>query len=188
MHYSDLNNAIGNTDIYLLDQILKGRFDGRNRIFDAGCGEGRNLRYFAGNGYDIYGLDTNPMAVKMLQMMYSSFPKDNFLTGSLEELPWKDHFFDAIICSAVLHFATDQDHFRQMVLELVRVLNMKGLLFIRMASVAVGLNDTTNAYTYLLTPDDVLWLQSRSGLTKLEPVKTVLVESHRAMTTLVMEK
>lgn len=188
MHYKDLNNAVGNVDIYLLDQILKGRFEGYKRILDAGCGEGRNLKYFAQNGYDIYGIDTNPMAIKMLQMMYKSVPKDNFLHGNIEELPWKDNFFDAIICSAVLHFAPERAAFYQMIYELIRVLNQKGTLFIRMAT-TVGLAEPADtSFSYLLTPDDIDNLQQDLGLKKLEPFKTVVVEDQRSMCVLVLEK
>ena len=188
MHYKDLNNAVGNIDIYLLDLILKGQFEGYNRILDAGCGEGRNLRYFEQNGYDIYGIDTNPMAIKMVQMMYKSVPKDNFLQGTVEELPWKDNFFDAIICTAVLHFAPDRIAFYQMIYELIRVLKKKGILFIRMAT-TIGLPDPSDtSLSYLLSPEDIENLQEDLGLKKLESFKTVVVEDLRSMCVLVLEK
>lgn len=188
MHYNELNKAIGNIDIYLLDQILKGRFDGKSRLLDAGCGEGRNLKYFIKNGYDTYGIDTNPIAIKMLQMMYKSHPRDNFLQGTIEELPWKDSFFDAVICNATLHFAAGRESFYNMIDELVRVLNKKGLLFIRMAT-TIGLSDTSEpTFTYLLNPEDINYLKMETGLTQVEPFKTVLVEDKRSMATLVLEK
>ena len=34
-----LREAFGEIDIYLFDQLLKGRFDRRPRILDAGCGD-----------------------------------------------------------------------------------------------------------------------------------------------------
>ncbi len=40
MNFQDLNKEIGNIDIYLLDQILKGRYQQTHRILDAGCGFG----------------------------------------------------------------------------------------------------------------------------------------------------
>ena len=45
---------------------------------------------------------------------------------------------DAVICSAVLHFAKDEAHFGRMVEELWRVLAPDGLLFARLAS-SIGL-------------------------------------------------
>ncbi|MBL6447527.1 class I SAM-dependent methyltransferase [Fulvivirga sp. 29W222] len=188
MHYSELNKAIGNIDIYLLDQILKGRFEGKKRLLDAGCGEGRNMTYFLNNGYDVYGVDSNPLAVRMLHMMHKAIPKDHFLEGKVERLPWKDYFFDAIICSAVLHFAPDRDTFFEMIKELKRVLNQHGILFIRMAS-TLGMEKSDNdTFSYLLTPEDISTLVYESGFEKVEPIKTVLVEGQRSMATLVLAK
>lgn len=188
MHYSELNQVVGNIDIYLLDQILKGRFEGKNRILDAGCGEGRNMPYFIKNGYDVYGIDNNPLAIKMLHMMHKTIPKDHFLKGTLEMLPWKDNFFDAIICSAVLHFAPNRETFFTMVGELARVLNHQGLLFIRMASTVGIAEPKDDSFNFLLSPEDVDALQSRFDLNKVEPFKTVLVNGERSMATLVLSK
>ena len=38
-----LRNELGDIDIYLLDQILRGRIGPGDRVLDAGCGSGRNL-------------------------------------------------------------------------------------------------------------------------------------------------
>ena len=42
---ADLRSAFGEIDIYLFDQLLRGRFDARSRVLDAGCGDGRNVHY-----------------------------------------------------------------------------------------------------------------------------------------------
>ena len=47
-----LRRELGEIDIYLFDQLLKGRFDGRRRMLDAGCGHGRNLVYFFRGGFE----------------------------------------------------------------------------------------------------------------------------------------
>ena len=75
MNIVDLNKELGNIDIYLLDQILKGRYDPSMKLLDAGCGEGRNLTYFLKNGYSVYAIDNNPGAIP-----YASFYR-GFLTG-----------------------------------------------------------------------------------------------------------
>lgn len=36
---SELRSQFGDIDIYLFDQLLRGRFDGRRRILDAGCSD-----------------------------------------------------------------------------------------------------------------------------------------------------
>ena len=50
-----LHEHIGDIDIYLLDQVLKGRFSPSMKILDAGCGGGRNIIYFLREGYQVYG-------------------------------------------------------------------------------------------------------------------------------------
>ena len=39
----DLTGLFGDIDIYLFDQLLRGRLVPGMRVLDAGCGAGRNL-------------------------------------------------------------------------------------------------------------------------------------------------
>ncbi|RYD73106.1 MAG: class I SAM-dependent methyltransferase, partial [Sphingobacteriales bacterium] len=52
-----IQDWLNETDIYLIDQILKNRFHPEMKILDAGCGDGRNLNYFLYNNYNVYGVD-----------------------------------------------------------------------------------------------------------------------------------
>ena len=76
MSPATLNQLLGNADLYLLDQILKGRFAPGMRILDVGCGEGRNLVYFIRQGMDVWGIDRNPEALKLLRMYGKSLHPD----------------------------------------------------------------------------------------------------------------
>jgi SAM-dependent methyltransferase len=58
---TNLQEQFGQIDIYLLDQILRGRIARGLRIFDAGCGSGRNLFYFLCEGYEVFGADADPL-------------------------------------------------------------------------------------------------------------------------------
>ena len=53
----NLQAWFGGIDIYLFDQLLKGRFVPGMRILDAGCGSGRNLVYFLRSGYEVFAVD-----------------------------------------------------------------------------------------------------------------------------------
>lgn len=183
-------------DIYLLDQISKGRFLKGQRILDAGCGSGRNLRWFIENDYDFEACDRDEEVIQSLKAYWNN--KDQFSIAKLEVLPYPDAAFDAIICSAVLHFAQSQGHFMEMGKELHRVLKAEGLLFIRMTS-TFGLPHNYNTIgngrflladgseRFLLTKDNLNALLAL-GFEKIEPVKSVLVEELRSMTTLVLRK
>lgn len=203
MEHSDLNKQLGNIDLYLLDQVLKGRYDRSMKILDAGCGEGRNMVYFLRKGYEVYGVDNNPAAIQMLQFVSGSLSKgydtSRFIVSTIETIPFEQKFFDAIICSAVLHFAKNEKHFDQMFSKLFNVLKSGGSLFIRMTS-DIGLEDKVvrlgeNQYQlpdgsirYLLKRDKINKLISQYNLSLLEPVKTVNVDDKRCMTNLMMKK
>ena len=46
MNNQTLSQLIGRTDIYIIDQILKERYQSGDKMLDAGCAEGRNLNGF----------------------------------------------------------------------------------------------------------------------------------------------
>ncbi|MDQ2862885.1 MAG: class I SAM-dependent methyltransferase, partial [Bacteroidota bacterium] len=140
----DNNNSIfallGRTDIYLIDQIMRGRYMEGDKILDAGCGGGRNMHWFVQNNFDIYGIDSSEAAIINLRNEYPSLPSKNLQVAFIEALPFTDNFFDHVISSAVLHFAANAAHFKEMIGEMVRVLKPSGTLFIRMTS-DIGIED-----------------------------------------------
>ena len=184
----------GEIDIYLFDQLLRGRFDARRRILDAGCGGGRNLPFFVAQGFDIAAIDSDAGTVANVKRLA---PDADVRTGELDALPWEDASFDAVICSAVLHFARDQRHFEAMVRDTWRVLRPGGLYFARLAS-SIGIADLLPAATgRLRLPDGsmrfvvseamLLALTESLGGRPLDPLKTTNVQNQRAMTTWVLE-
>lgn len=203
MTYQELNQELGQIDIYLLDALLKGRFSPGMRILDAGCGEGRNLHWFIKNNYDAWACDSNPSAIRMLQYVARSlnknFDKNRFITVGLEDLPYPEGMFDAVICNAVLHFAKNKANFTSMWAQLYRVLKPGGTLFVRMTS-SLGLESMVKesadgkyflpdgSQRFLLTPGLLEELLHNYPAHLLEPVKSVLVQDARSMATLVLQK
>ena len=192
----------GDIDIYLFDQLLRGRFDTRRRVLDAGCGGGRNLPYFLAHGFDIFAIDGDPDAVAAVAGLIAAaaphLSADHVRLGRVDALPWPDGSMDAVISSAVLHFARDLEHFRAMVDEMWRVLAAGGFLFARLAT-SIGLeNRLAAAVGRVRLPDGserfvvderTLLAISRSlGGRLLDPLKTTNVQHQRAMTTWVLEK
>jgi len=193
----ELRAAFGEIDIYLFDQILKGRFDARRRVLDAGCGDGRNLIYFLRGGFDCFAVDEDERAVAQVQRLAASLapglPSDHFTTGRLQWLEHADATMDAIVCSAVLHFAEDAVQFGLMLDEMWRVLAPGGLFFARLAS-NIGLEDRVPvARRQVRLPDgsdrfvvdEPLLLESaaRLGGHLADPIKTTNVQGMRCMTT-----
>jgi tellurite methyltransferase len=199
---ADLRARFGDIDIYLFDQLLRGRFDGRPRVLDAGCGAGRNLPYFLSQGFEVYAIDEDPAAVaatrRLARQLAPALPPDNIRQGALHVLPWADGRMDAIVCSAVLHFARDRTHFERMLDEMWRVLAAGGLFFARLAS-SIGLEEqVAETVGRVRLPDgsdrfvvDERYLLDKTyelGAMLLDPLKTTNVQGQRCMTTWTVKK
>lgn len=191
---------VGNMDIYLLDQILKGRFVPGGRILDAGCGKGRNLLYFLQQDYDVYGIDPEQMNIEHVQQWAVKWaPADHFRVERIEEISYPEHYFDAIICNAVLHFAKNEEHFNELVHQLWRRLKPGGLWFVRLAS-KMGIENRIQPIQegrfllpdgterFLVDADMLMKLSRELNGSWLEPMKTVLVHEQRSMTNWVLRK
>jgi SAM-dependent methyltransferase len=204
MDIKSLNQLLGNIDIYLLDQILKGRFTKDMKILDAGCGEGRNSIYFLNEGYQIFGADSNPIAIQMARIYAQTIQKDydvfRFQTSLVENLPFHQGAFDAVISSAVLHFAKNENQFLKMVDEMMRVLKSGGIFFLRMTTSQGNMREKSphlgdgvyllpdGSERFLFTDQLENFIVSKYGLKYLEPAKSVVVHGQRAMGVFVFEK
>ena len=139
----DLAAEFGNIDIYVFDQIHKGRVSPHDRVLDAGCGGGRNIHYLLSQGVEVFGVDVNPSAVAGVRELAASLgaasDDQHFQVAPLSALPFDDRLFDVVICSTVLHFAKDDAEFEAWVRELWRVLRPGGLFFTRLAS-SIGID------------------------------------------------
>src|SRR5262245_22605336 len=115
----ELRRQFGDIDIYLFDQLLKGRITKGMPILDAGCGEGRNLVYLLRSGADVWGVDRSPEAIEKTRRLAGelapALPLERFTVHSLERLPFDDGEFDCVISSAVLHFARHEGQWWEMV-------------------------------------------------------------------------
>jgi tellurite methyltransferase len=199
----DLHEQLGNIDIYLFDQLLKGRLVPGMSLLDAGCGGGRNLVWFLRNGYEVCGVDERPEAVEQVRRLAAALaprlPPESFQVADVADLPFPEARFDAVLCSAVLHFARDEAHFDRMLTEQWRVLRPGGLFFARLATTIgmegrvqplggrwFGLPDGSRCF---LAGEEMLRKAAgRLGGIWLDPLKTTLVEDLRAMTTWVLGK
>ncbi len=198
-----LREAFGDIDIYLFDQLLRGRFDGVRTVLDAGCGGGRNLIYLLRSGFEVFAVDKDARAVERVRRLAAELapglPAENVQVAEVDALPFADAGMDAVISSAVLHFAADEAHFRGMVDEMWRVLRPGGLLFARLAS-SIGIEGRLRpvgngrcrlpdgSERFLVEEAGLLARTEALGGVLLDPVKTTNVQNLRAMTTWVVRK
>lgn len=195
MNYKQTFDLIGNIDIYVIDQILKGRYQAGQAILDAGCGSGRNLKWFYQNNFSIAGIDADAERIEQARKVYPGASR-NFTVGLVDNLPYQDSRFHHILCCAVLHFAHDKAHFNTMFAEMYRVLKPEGTLLVRVAS-DIGLDGKkpfvqdgkSNALgSFYITRELITELLNIYPMELIEPIKTTNVQDVRAMTTLVFKK
>ena len=199
----NIREAFGDIDIYLFDQIQKGRFSPGMKILDAGCGGGRNVVWLLRNGFDVAAIDVDERAVEAVRAMAGRLAPEllstNFQTAPLDAIPFASASFDWVICNAVMHFAEDRSQFDRWLAEMWRVLKPGGVFFARLAS-SIGIEKllvpTSNGRYMMpdgterfIVDEEMLRDASASvGGRFLEPIKTTNVENLRCMTTWVVVK
>ena len=203
----DLQDWFGGIDIYIFDQLLKGRFVPGMTVLDAGCGSGRNLVYFLRSGYEVFAVDESETAIAQVRELAAALaphlPAKNFQVAPVDRLPFgktgEVDGFEVVLSSAVLHFARDHEHWTAMVDEMWRVLKPGGIFFARLAS-TIGIEDQVRLIEgrryrlpdgsdrYLVDADILHRVSTELGAELLEPIKTTVVEGMRAMTTWVLKK
>jgi tellurite methyltransferase len=199
----DLERQFGQIDIYLFDQLLRGRIRPGMCVLDAGCGSGRNLVYLLQSGVEVFATDADSRSIDHVRQLAATLspalPKENFRVEPVEHMSFRDGFADVVISSAVLHFARDHDQFSAMVAEMWRVLKRGGLLFARLAS-SIGMESRVQPLSdgrfllpdgserYLVDEHRLLTLTEQLSGRLLDPIKTTIVQNQRCMTTWVVQK
>ncbi|HET6384525.1 MAG TPA: class I SAM-dependent methyltransferase [Armatimonadota bacterium] len=198
-----LQEQFGQIDIYLFDQLLKGRISPGMRIVDAGCGSGRNLVYLLREGYEVFAADADAESVdnvrSLARRLAPALPASNFRVEAVEQMSFDDAWADVVISNTVLHLARDDAQFEAMLLGTWRVLKPGGLFFCRLASL-IGMENRfkhIQGRRYQLLDGTERYLVDESLLLSLteplrgeliEPLKTTVVQNQRSMTTWVMRK
>ncbi|HQZ15851.1 MAG TPA: class I SAM-dependent methyltransferase [Vicinamibacteria bacterium] len=200
---TNLTEIFGQIDIYLFDQILRGRIPQGSRVLDAGCGSGRNIHYLLNAGYDVSAADADPNAIsevmRLAADLNASLPPTNFRREPVEAMSFPDESMDVVLSIAVVHFALSDEQFEAMLESIWRVLKPGGMFFCRLAS-NIGMEfrmvqkkgrrhllpDGTERYLV----DEALLMEwtNRLGAVLLDPLKTTIVQNQRCMTTWAIRK
>lgn len=200
---SNLQRQFGQIDIYLFDQLLRGRIVPGMRVLDAACGGGRNLVYLLQSGFEVYATDGDSASVESVRRLAAQLaphlPTENFRIEPVERMTFPDAFADVVLSSAVLHFARDDTQFDAMVHEMWRVLKPGGMLFCRLAS-SIGMEHRVQRIAgrrcllpdgserYLVDEAMLMDLTARLDGRLLDPLKTTVVQDQRCMTTWVVRR
>jgi len=198
-----LLEQFGQIDIYLFDQLLKGRVSPGMRVLDAGCGSGRNLVYLLREGYEVCAADSDAQAVDTVRSLARRFapalPPSNFRVEPVEHMSFDHACANVVVSNAVLHLARDDAHFEAMLQGSWRVLKPGGLFFCRLAS-TIGMEvryehiqgrrfrSPDGAERYLVDEALLDSIAERLGGELVDPLKTTVVQNQRSMTTWVVRK
>jgi len=208
MQLQDPRRAFGNIDIYLFDQLLRGRIEPGMKLLDIGCGPGRNLHYFLQAGYEVWACDASAEAIEAVRRMADELAPgaarapERYRVETLQESTFDAESMDVVICIAVLHFARDRADFEAMLAAAWRTLRPGGTFFCRLAS-SIGIEERlvplgppgTGRFTmpdgtdrYLVDEAQLVETAESIGGTLLDPIKTTNVQGLRCMTTWVLTK
>ena len=197
-----LREQFGDIDVYLFDQLLRGRIVSGMKVLDAGCGSGRNLIFLMRAGFDVWGVDESEDAIAAVQRLATGVAQQasprRFRIERVESMSHDTGSMDVVISSAVLHFARDTSHWLAMVHEMWRVLAPGGLLFARLAT-TVGQPDLKTlgggryvmpdgTTRFLVDHEQLLNVTRELGGSLVDPLKSTVVHKQRSMGTWVVRK
>jgi len=199
----DLRREFGDIDIYLFDQLHRGRIAEGMKVLDAGCGAGRNLVYLHRRGFDVWGTDADERSLTAARAQAATLapllPADRFRVEPVERMSFENETFDVVISSAVLHFARDEKHWDAMLREMWRVLKPGGLFFARLAT-DIGHETRVRPLgnrrfimpdgdeRFLVDEAFIVEATRRVGGTLVDPLKTSVVQNTRSMMTWVARR
>jgi 2-polyprenyl-3-methyl-5-hydroxy-6-metoxy-1,4-benzoquinol methylase len=95
----------------------------KGKILDAGCGSGRDSRYFKSKGYKVTAFDYSEKLVKLA----SDFIGDTVLHMSFDDLTSKEEFDGVWACASLLH--VPKNKMKSVIDKLAEALKLDGILY-----------------------------------------------------------
>lgn len=93
-------------------EIVQAAVPRRSVILDAGAGTGDMAAQLMECGHEVWGLD---IAEPMIRHARTRTGSDRFWVGDLEQIPFRDNMFDAVVCLGVIEYLdSDQQALREM--------------------------------------------------------------------------
>lgn len=97
------------------------------KILEVGCGTASNLRFFAREGFDVYGIDASAKAIKTAsELIQNDGHTGTFICGDFTDLKFDDNMFDMVIDRAAITCAGHEAQ-KQTIDEIHRVLKTGGV-------------------------------------------------------------
>ena len=99
---------IGRPQKEFVDVVRRGEITGS--VLDIGCGTGENALFFAGEGHEVWGIDSVPLAIRKAQKKADERGLMlHFLVMNTREISRLDRKFDTVTDSGFFHTLSDDD-------------------------------------------------------------------------------
>jgi len=124
MFANELTHAwyVGTREI--LYKQIKAHIKKKAKILDLGCGTGGTIKFLKDHGYKtIYGIDRSKYAINLCKKRGIK----NIKIGSANKVPFKDNFFDAVICMDVLYHSGIE--VAKATKEIARIIKIDGICY-----------------------------------------------------------
>ena len=93
-----------NVDMSELYQEFIPYLDKNSQVLDAGCGSGRDSKYFIEHGYEVTAFDASPPLVKLASKIINLDIK----CMAFEDIKWEGKFSGIWACASLLHLEDDE--------------------------------------------------------------------------------
>ena len=126
------------------------------KILDIGCGTGNNLKFFAENGFNCYGIDISTTAVDICKKFIDkSNLKADVIVGESHKLSYENNCFDVVVDRASI--THNSYNFEKCIKEVYRVLKKDGIFITEL----FGKNTTDKKYGEKI--NDNLYVNFKEG-------------------------
>jgi 2-polyprenyl-3-methyl-5-hydroxy-6-metoxy-1,4-benzoquinol methylase len=127
--YLDKENQIGLYEkaAFFLERLL--RYRDKGKLLDIGAASGAYVRAAIDKGWEAYGVELSPLAVKFAK----NYWKVDLIQGTLEEAHFQNNFFDTVI---LIHTLEHLPHPLETLEEINRIMKRTGVLYVSLPNIA----------------------------------------------------
>jgi SAM-dependent methyltransferase len=169
----------------------------KQKVLDLGCGAGRHTRLLQELGFDVYACDRHSGMVYQTQENMGILgwsrqkTKKRIIKQSMDNLSYRNNFFDLVICHGVYHNAFNFKIFEKSISETSRILKKGGQLLFNIFTDELHPKDIKiidkNKYLYLtkeglrivlISPDKFLGLALKNNLIPINAKNLIRYETN----------